>query len=131
MFFFDDLNSLPLDHLLDDLEIPFNEYLLKLIDSKGKTDSEVYKKANIDRKLFSKIRSNPDYTPRKRTILALAFAFELTLEETQELLERAGYALSHAKKFDVIIEFFIQSSRFNIFEVNDVLFKYGLPGLGS
>lgn len=129
--FFDDLNSLPLDHLLDDLEIPFNEYLLKLIDSKGKTDSEVYKKANIDRKLFSKIRSNPDYTPRKRTILALAFALELTLEETQELLERAGYALSHAKKFDVIIEFFIQSSRFNIFEVNDVLFKYGLPGLGS
>lgn len=128
---FDDLNSLPLDHLLDDLEIPFNEYLLKLIDSKGKTDSEVYKKAKIDRKLFSKIRSNPDYTPRKRTILALAFALELTLEETQELLERAGYALSHAKKFDVIIEFFIQSSRFNIFEVNDVLFKYGLPGLGS
>lgn len=81
--------------------------------------------------MFSKIRSNPDYTPRKRTILALAFALELTLEETQELLERAGYALSHAKKFDVIIEFFIQSSRFNIFEVNDVLFKYGLPGLGS
>lgn len=119
------------DQLLDDLDLPFNKYLLQLIDKKGKKDSEVYKKANIDRKLFSKIRSDADYTPRKKTILSLALALELSLEETQDLLERAGYTLSHSKKFDVIIEYFIQSRQFNIFQINEVLFKYDLPTLGA
>ncbi len=119
------------DQLLEDLDLPFNEYLLHLIDQKGKKDAEVYKKANIDRKLFSKIRSDPDYTPRKKTILSLALALELSLEETQDLLERAGYALSHSKKFDVIIEYFIKSRQFNIFQINEVLFKYDLPTLGA
>jgi len=120
-----------IDDLLDNLDEPFADMLLKLIDTKGKTDVEVYKRANIDRKLFSKIRKGKGYTPKKSTILALSVALELTLEETDELLERAGYALSHASKFDVIVEFFIIKGNYNIFEINEVLFKYDQPLLGG
>ncbi|MCM1055960.1 MAG: macro domain-containing protein [Bacteroides sp.] len=119
-----------LDDLISDLDEPFSDTLFRLIDSKGKTDAEVYKKANIDRKLFSKIRSVKGYTPKKPTILALAVALELTLDETDDLLERAGYALSHASKFDVIVEYFIISGNYNIFDINEVLFKYDQPLLG-
>ncbi len=120
-----------LDDLIQNLDEPFSDTLLKLIDQKGKTDVEVYKRANIDRKLFSKIRTGKGYTPKKPTILALAIALELTLEETDDLLERAGYALSHASKFDVIVEYFIVNRRYNIFEMNEVLFRYDLPLLGA
>lgn len=120
-----------LDDLIDDLDEPFNTTLLKLIDAKGKTDSEVYKRANIDRKLFSKIRTGKGYMPSKRTILALAVSLELNLEETGDLLERAGYALSHSQKFDVIVEFFIVNGKYDIFEINEVLFKYDQPLLGA
>lgn len=120
-----------LDDLMDNLDEPFSEALLKLIDAKGKTDVEVYKKANIDRKLFSKIRTGKGYTPKKPTILALAIALELTLPETEELLARAGYALSHASKFDVIVEYFIVSGKYDIFQLNEVLFSYDQPLLGS
>lgn len=120
-----------LDALMDQLDEPFNATLLRLIDAKGKTDAEVYKRANIDRKLFSKIRTGKGYMPGKRTILALAIALELSLEETEGLLKKAGYALSHSQKFDVIVEFFIVSEKYDIFEINEVLFQYDQPLLGA
>ncbi len=120
-----------LDAVIENLDEPFNATLLRLIDVKGKTDVEVYKRANISRKLFSKIRTGKGYTPGKRTIIALAIALELTLEETNGLLERAGYTLSRSQLFDVIVEFFIVRGKYDIFEINEVLFKYDQPLLGA
>lgn len=123
--------ALGLDDLIEHLDEPFSDTLLKLIDRKGKTDVEVYKRANMDRKLFSKIRTGKGYTPKKPTILALAIALELSLAETDDLLERAGYALSHASKFDVIVEYFIVNQKYDIFQINEVLFAYDQPLLGA
>lgn len=120
-----------LEELVGNLDEPFNAMLFRLIDAKGKTDTEIYKRANIDRKLFSKIRTGKGYIPGKRTILALAIALELTLEETDDLLKRAGYALSHSRKFDVIVEYFIVTGEYDIFAINEVLFQYDQPLLGS
>ena len=96
-----------IDDLVSNLDEPFAATLLRLINVKGKTDAEVYKRANLDRKLFSKIRTGKGYTPSKRTAIALAVALELSLDETDDLLDRAGYALSHAVKSDVIAEYFV------------------------
>lgn len=120
-----------IDELVGRLEEPFSETLLRLIDAKGKTDVEVYKRANLNRKLFSKIRTGKNYTPSKRTALALAVALELSMDETDDLLKRAGYALSRSRKFDVIVEYFIVNGNYNIFEINEVLFKYDQPLLGG
>lgn len=115
----------------DNLEEPFNTTLLQLIDAKGKTDVEVYKKANISRKLFSKIRTGRGYMPGKRTILALAIGLELSVEETENLLEHAGFALSQSILSDVIVKYFISHKKYDIYEINDALFQYGQPLLGS
>jgi len=121
----------PFDELVGNLDEPFSLMLFRLIDAKKMTDVEVYKRANLDRKLFSKIRNNKNYMPSKRTAVALAVALELSLDETNEFLKRAGYALSHAVKFDVIVEYFIDNGIYDIFQINQVLFEYDQPLLGG
>ena len=116
-----------LDKLLAQQEDGFSQTLLRLIDRTGKKDSEIYKKANVDRKLFSKIRSNPAYKPSKVTALAFALALELDLDDTRTLLGRAGYALTRSSKFDIIVEYFILQKNYNVYELNEVLFRFDQP----
>ena len=101
--------------------------LVSLIEHSGKKNSEIYKKANVDKKLFSKIINNVNYHPAKQTAIAFAIALGLNLEQTNDLIGRAGYSLTHASKFDLVIEYFILKKNYNIFEINEVLFELDLP----
>ena len=120
----------PLRNLLQHMDAGFSDTLMAMIDERGLKDAQVYKRANLSRQHFSKIRSNPRYRPTKTTVLALAVALELSLEDTELLLERAGFALSHADRRDIIVEYFIGEGIYDIFTINDTLFAFDQQLLG-
>ena len=125
------VKALSLEDMLKQTDAGFAERLLDLIDKTGKKDSEIYNRANVSRQHFSKIRNNPDYRPTKPTALAFAIALELDLEQTKDLIGRAGYALSNSSKFDVIVRFFIESRNYNMMDINTTLFEFDQTLLGS
>ena len=119
-----------IDDLMNQMEETFSQRLLRMIDERGMTDSEVYTKACVDRRHFSKIRKDVNYAPNKKTVLAFTIALELSLDDAKDLLRSAGYALSRSSKTDIIVAYFLQNKIYDMFEINDVLYAYGQPIFG-
>lgn len=122
----DDKEFLPLSlkKLMEEIGQSFHEMLFKKIDESGMSDVDIYKKANIDRRLFSKIRSNPAYHPRKQTVLALAIALELNIDDATAFLASAEYAFSPGNKGDLIVKYFIEQGVYDITTINFALYEY-------
>ena len=120
-----------IDDLMNQMEETFSQRLLRMIDERGMTDSEVYTKACVDRRHFSKIRKDINYAPNKKTVLAFTIALELSLDDAKDLLRSAGYALSRSSKTDIIVAYFLQNKIYDMFEINDVLYAYGQPVFGQ
>ena len=120
-----------IDEVISQVSESWQESLFRLIDEKGFSDTEVYKRADVDRKLFSKIRCSSDYRPKKNTAIAFALALRLNLDETKDFLMRAGYALSKSSRADLIVEFFIQNEVYDLITINTALYDHNEQALSS
>lgn len=123
--------GLSLSECLEQMDKSFQEKLFDHIDRRGMTDVECYKKANVDKRTFSKIKSNKNYRPSKPTAVAFAISLQLSLEETQELLATLGMTLSKSNTFDIIIRYFVQNGNYDVFEINEALFEFDQVLLGA
>ncbi len=119
-----------IESLIGQMEETFSQRLLRLIDERGITDSEAYNKAYVDRRHFSKIRKDVNYTPNKKTVLAFAIALELSMDEAKDLLNSAGFAFSRSSKTDIIVAYFLQNKIYDMFEINEILDAFGQPVFG-
>ena len=116
-----------IESLMGQMDETFSQRLLRLIDERGMTDSEAYNKAYVDRRHFSKIRKDVNYSPNKKTVLAFAIALELSIDEAKDFLNSAGFALSRSSKTDIIVAYFLQNKIYGMFEINEILDAYGQP----